>query len=353
MGRTLKLRDLIGVIKDKASISKATLLSKPNTLPLHLALLRITTHSISSPLDDHNISYLLTLGNASRATASSVIAALMDRLHRTTDSSVALKCLIIIHHIVKRGPFILQDQLSIFPTTGGYNYLKLSSFKDNATSATWALSAWVRFHARYLETVLSCSRNLGYFVCSSSCNMERDKLEEKISSFLNVFLVQELDSLVGLVEELCKLPYGFIIEGNKLMYEIMVLLNNDYLSIINEVVVRLAELKTRLSLLSFGESVELMCGFKRLEDCKEKLFDLFSVRKPSIEMLWSLIDELKDEIGELKVYEDGGRLGLLTLGGKEKASESARFGGRVDRRFDSVQFSSARFDMNEHYLMII
>lgn len=182
--------------------------------------------------------------------------------------------------------------------------------------------------------------------------MEKNKLQEKMSSFLNVFLIKDVDSLIGLLEEFCKLPYNLIIEGNKLMNEIMGLLHKDYISIVNEVVIRLSELKTRLSQLSFGESVELMCGFKRLEDCKEKLAALFTVRKPSIELLWRSINELKKDIVELKVYQNGGRLGLLTWGGKEKLSESARFGGRVTKPFDSVQFSSARFDMNKYYLMV-
>lgn len=52
---------------------------------------------------------------SSRTTASIIIESLMDRLHRTSDASVVLKCLITIHHIIKRGPFILQDQLSPLP----------------------------------------------------------------------------------------------------------------------------------------------------------------------------------------------------------------------------------------------
>lgn len=145
MGRVTILRDLIGIIKDKASQSKAALLSNPKTLSLHLALLRATTHDPFTPPDPRHLAALLSFGHSSRAVAATAIEALMDRLQTTRDASVAIKCLFTIHHIIKRGSFILQDQLSVFPATGGRNYLKLSNFRDNTTPLTWELSSWVRW----------------------------------------------------------------------------------------------------------------------------------------------------------------------------------------------------------------
>ncbi|KAL2504525.1 putative clathrin assembly protein [Abeliophyllum distichum] len=270
MGRITTIRDIIGVIKDKASLSKAALLSKSNvSLSLRLAILRATTHAPPAPPDDHHLSAILSHGNSSRVTASAVITALMDRLNSTSNCYVALKCLIIIHHIIKRGPFILQDQLSVFPAAGGHNYLKLSAFRDGATAETWALSAWVRW---------------------------------------------EVDSMIGLIEETCKAPDPTPLEGNILLNEVMGLLANDYLSAVNEILLR----------LEWGV--------------------LFAIKKPSIDMLWGLAEELKDEIGVLKVYKEGGR--SLSLGRREKSSESARLGHRVLKSADCVQFQSGRFDMN-------
>lgn len=117
-----KMRDLIGIVKDKVSLSKLALISKPNTLSLHIAVLRTTSHTPSTPPNDHHITTLLSLGDSSRATASVLIHSLMNRLHRTNDSYVALKCLFTIHHIIKRGPFILKDQLSVFHYTGGHDH---------------------------------------------------------------------------------------------------------------------------------------------------------------------------------------------------------------------------------------
>ncbi|KAF2292964.1 hypothetical protein GH714_034318 [Hevea brasiliensis] len=91
---------------------------------------------------------MLSYGYSSRATAAAAIEALMDRLQSTHDSSVAIKCLAIVHHIIKDGSFILQDQLSVYPSTGGRNYLKLSSFRDNTTPIAWELSSWVRWEMK-------------------------------------------------------------------------------------------------------------------------------------------------------------------------------------------------------------
>ncbi|KAG8383574.1 hypothetical protein BUALT_Bualt04G0027700 [Buddleja alternifolia] len=341
MGRKITFVDLLGLIKDKASQSKALILSKPNALSLRLAVLHATTHSPPAPPDDRRLSALLLLGDSSRATASSIITALMDRLHRTGNSVVALKCLLIIHNIIKRGPFILQDQLSIFPTAGGYNYLKLSSFRDGATAATWALSSWVRWYARYLETLLSTSRVLGYFLCSSSCSMVKEHQEQRISSLLNVDLIRDVDSIVLLTEETCKAPDCLLVEDNILVKEIMALLLNDYLSAVNGISLRLGELNERLSHLSFRDSVELACALKRLQDCRERLSVLYIVKKPSIEMLWCSVQELIDGIGVLKVCKEDGK--LLSL---EKASESARFERRVTKTGGSVKFQSGRFELN-------
>ncbi|KAH6822627.1 hypothetical protein C2S53_020444 [Perilla frutescens var. hirtella] len=342
MGKIITFRDLVGLIKDKASLSKAALLSKPNAVSIRLAVLRATTHSPPAPPDDHHISALLLFGEASRSTASPIIAALMDRLHRTGNCVVALKCLLLIHNIILRGPFILQDQLSIFPATGGYNYLKLSNFRDGATAASWALSSWVRWYARFLETLLSTSRVLGYFVCSSSCSMVKENKEHRISSFLNVDLVKEFDSLVVLIEEICKVPDNLAAEGDKLVTEITGLLLSDYISSVNEILLRLGEFNERVSSLSFGDSVELVCGLKRLQDCRERLSVLYVVNKPSIEMMWSSVTELKDRIGMLN--REGGR--VLTWRTRGNGSESARYEQRVLLRDDSVHFQSGRLSIN-------
>ncbi|XVF59068.1 hypothetical protein PTKIN_Ptkin07bG0245000 [Pterospermum kingtungense] len=341
MGRVTILRDLIRIIKDKASQSKAALVSNPKTLSLHLALLRATTHDPFTPPDPRHLAALLSFGHCSRATASTAIEALMDRLQTTRDASVAFKCLIIVHHIIKRGTFILQDQLSVYPSTGGRNYLKLSNFRDNTSPLTWELSSWVRWYALYLESLLSTSRVLGFFLCSTSSSVDKDKEEEKVSSLINSELLKEVNSLVNLLEQVSRRGDSSHVNGNILVDEVLELVGEDYLSSINEVSIRVSEFRERLSCLSFVDSVELVCALKRLEDCKERLLLLSETKKELIETVWGSISETKDQVGNSGVYKEEGR--LLTMGSRNKVSESARFGERVLKHGDAVKFSSGRF----------
>ncbi|GFY87372.1 ENTH/ANTH/VHS superfamily protein [Actinidia rufa] len=300
--------------------------------------------------EDVHLQALLSLGDASRATASALVESLMARLRRTGDAVVAIKCLLIIHQVIRRGPFILQDQLSLFRVFGGRNYLNLSAFSDGATAATLAFSAWVRWYARYLETLLSTSRTLGFFLCSSSSTLETENQVERISSLMNVDLIRDVDSLVALIEEICKVP-DHSLQGNRLLSEVMGLVDGDYLSTVNEAELRLSEFRERLSQLSFGDPVKLMCELKRLEGCRERVAVLFSVKKASVETLWGLVGELKDSVGVVDVCRERGR--VVSLGWRDKGSESARFDERVVKYGGSVKFSSGRFGSNKLSLMAL
>ncbi|KAM0067561.1 putative ANTH domain, ENTH domain-containing protein [Helianthus debilis subsp. tardiflorus] len=324
------MKDIIGTIKDKVSLSKLALLTKPNTLSLHVAVLRTTSHAPSTPPNPHHLATLLTLGNSSRATASILIHSLMNRLHRTTDSHVALKCLFTVHHIIKRGPFILKDQLSVFTATGGRNNFKLSNFRDGASAATWVLSAWVRWYACYVETTLYTSKNI-----VGSVGGEKQK--DLISSFMNFDLIQDFASLVCVIEEICKVPDNLFVENNVLLHCLMELLAHDYLSTVNEIFLRVIEFKERVELLSFNDSVELASALDRLTSCKEKLSHLFSTTKPSVDTLWEMVEELNNKIGMVN---------LKKLGRRDSVSESARFGDRVIRTSDSLKFMSGRLRLN-------
>lgn len=276
----------------------------------------------------------------------------MDRLQSTRDSSVALKCVITVHHVIKHGSFILQDQLSVYPSNGGRNYLKLSNFRDDSSPITWELSSWVRWYAKYIETLLYTSRVLGLFLSSTSNTVEKDKRdEERISALMNQDLLKQTVSLVGLMEEICKRPDSLHVQGNSLVGEIMGFVGEDYLSAINEASIRVSEFRERLSGLSFGESVELVCALKRLENCKERLMELSTEKRTSIESFWSSVSEIKDRVGTQKVYEDEGKLSIRVR--SEKMSESARFPERVLRSGDSVRFSSGRLGLDEFPIQIL
>ncbi|KAL8211290.1 hypothetical protein R6Q57_005727 [Mikania cordata] len=332
------MREFIGIIKDKVSLSKLALLTNSNTLPLHLAVLRTTSHTPSTLPTDHHLAILLSLGDGSRATASTLINSLIHRLQRTTNATVALKCLFTVHHIIKRGPFILKDQLSVFTSSDGRNNLKLSGFRDSASATTWVLSGWVQWYACYIETILHTSKTVGFDVCSScSSFLEREKHQDSISSLVNFDLINDFASLVCVIQEICKVPDDLLVENDRLLHGVMELLANDYLSTVNEIYLRVVEFKERVNLLSFNESFELASSLDRLSCCKEKSLQLFSNRKTSVDMLWEMIEELSNKIGMVD---------FTKLGRRESWSESARFGDRVVRTSDSLKFSSGRLRLN-------
>ena len=325
-----KLRHLIGLIKDKASQSKAAILSDHATL----SLLRFTTHDSFTPPTHKHLSSLLSLGDGSRATASVAIELLMDRLQTTQNPAVALKCLIAVHHIITHGSFILQDQLSVFPSFGGRNYLKLSNFRDNSSPISWELSSWVRWYAAYIEQILCTSRVLGYFLgaSSSSTTENRETKEERASGLTNSDLLRETDSLLSLVDEVCKRPDSASTIENRLVEEILKVVGEDWISITSELWVRVNEFGERLSCLSFGESVELVYVLKRLEECREKMMGVE-------QRFWVSVREVKEKAGTA-VYKEEGKLSRKVT--RHRASESDRFSGQLVDSADLIRFPSAR-----------
>ncbi|KAL5705448.1 hypothetical protein ACHQM5_023749 [Ranunculus cassubicifolius] len=324
----MKLKHLIGIVKDKASISKTVLISKPNTTILLITVLRATTHDPSIPPNQKHIDTLLAYGhNSSRNTAATCIEGLMDRLHKTHNAFVAFKCLITIHHILKKGSFILQDQLS-----RGSNYLNLSSFHDNSTTESLNMSFWIKWYARVLESVLLTSRSLGFFLSSSLTK----KNDNRVSNLLDQDLLKELDILIRLIEEICKAPDIMNAEGRKLIHESISLVDEDKSSVQSEIMIRVNELKERVNTVSFVDSVELVSLLTRYESCREKLSTLFLQRLNSVgERLWVLVEELREKIGETKPR----------LEWKAEFSESPRFGDGILRRNESVGVASGKLNM--------
>ncbi|KAK7247386.1 hypothetical protein RIF29_42269 [Crotalaria pallida] len=327
-----KLTQLLGIIKDKASQSKAALLSKRATL----SLLRATSHDSFTPPTNKQISTLLSSGEGSRATASVVIEVLMDRLQGTNNSAVALKCLIAVHHIINHGSFILQDQLSVYPSAGGRNYLNLSNFRHKSDPVSWELSSWVRWFAQYVEQLLCSSRILGFFFIAGN-SMRRDR-EERVSGLTNADLLSEFDSLVTLVEGICKIPDLASVKGNKLVEEIMNLVHEDWIVTQREVSVGVSEFKERLSCLKFGEAVELVCCLKRLEECKERMM-MMMLEVEQGQRLWDTVIEVKEKAG-MEVYKEEAKVHKAVR--KQRVSESDRFSGRVLNSYDSSMFPSGR-----------
>lgn len=180
--------------------------------------------------------------------------------------------------------------------------------------------------------------------------MEKDKKDETISALMNKDLVQETVSLVGLMEEICKRPNSLHVKGNQLVDEITRFVGEDCFSAINEASLHFSEFRERLTGLSFGESVELVCVLKRIENCKERLLEMSTRKKTLIDGFWSLISEIKNNLETEKAYRDEGLLIRLR---REKVSESARLSDRVLISGDSVRFSSGRLAVNGFPFQIV
>ncbi|XP_061375725.1 putative clathrin assembly protein At4g40080 [Gastrolobium bilobum] len=333
-----KLKELIDRIKDKALQGKAAILSKRTTL----SLLRATSHDSFTPPNHKYINTLLSSGDGSRATASSFIELLMDRLQTTQNSAVALKCLIAVHHIIKHGTFILQDQLSVYPYTGGRNYLNLSNFRDKTNPISWELSSWVRFYAHHIEQLLCTSRILGFFLGASSSTQGKETHEETVAGLTNADLLREIDSLLALVEGIGKRPNPVSTNGNKLVVEIVGLVEEDGVEALREVSIRVNEFRERMGSLSFGEGVELVYAMKRLEECIERVMMMMMVLEVAhVQRLWDSVRELKEK-AEIELYKEERKVYRTVT--RHREIDSVRINGTVLNSVGLVQFpSSSRF----------
>ncbi|KAK2989385.1 hypothetical protein RJ640_023450 [Escallonia rubra] len=327
MGRKKPVRELLGIFKDKASFIKATLSAKCTTSSVQVAVLRATTHSPTSPPPDHRITAILSLGHGTRLAACKCIQAVMHRLHGTRSAYVVLKCLITLHNIVTRGSFMLRDQLSFYPSAGGRNFLNLLTFSDKTNVESREFSSWARWYAGVLERNLITSRVLGSFFSSSSSiqNNQAHKDREILRALLNSDLVRETDALVCMVEEICRVPDTLYNQRNDLVYEAMRLVGEDYRTTQHYIMRRLGELGDRLDGLSRGESAELASCMKRLEDCKERLVEMFVNRKRNVEF-WDLVSQTKMKAAKLE--EERGMV-LVNMGRKVGEAAPSRFGKRV------------------------
>ncbi|XP_009373452.2 putative clathrin assembly protein At4g40080 [Pyrus x bretschneideri] len=313
----------IGILKDKASILKATLCIN-GRVSVHLAVLRATTHDPSRPPSETRIASVLALGLSSRLTACACIEALMDRLHVTRSAFVALKCLLTIHNIISRGSFILKDQLAYYPCFGGYNFLNLSMFCDNSDLCMLEYSSWVRWYAGVIEQNLMVSRAIGYYLNSTKTDGNKRDKEEKALALLDSDLAMEIEVLVEFVVRICDAPDSLELQKNNLVYEVVRAAGEDYRSIQREIVVRVKEVGDRIDSvegLSSDELTRLIDALERLESCKGKLMLLFVNRKRN-DGLWELVKETKARLVEMQEKREEKR--VVVFMGRNESAESTQ-----------------------------
>ncbi|BAT86549.1 hypothetical protein LR48_Vigan03g309300 [Vigna angularis] len=338
-----KLKELIGRLKDKASQGKAAILSKRATL----SLLRATSHDPFTPPTSSHLSTFLIAGDGSRVTASAAMELLMDRLQSTQSSAVALKCLIAVHYVLKRGSFIMRDQLPYScGGGGGRNYLNLSKFRDRSSPVSWELSSWVRWYAKHVEQLLWASRIVGFFLGveaeeDSSQGWWTKAGEERASGLSNSEVLRETEALLAVIEGIGGIPDAASMEGNKLVGEMRSLVEEDVVVALSEVLVRVNELRERFGCLSFGEVVELVYVLNRLEKCKETVEEVVVVVVVAEKqrLLWDVVREVKEKVE--KVFREEGKT-MRTHRHRATKSERFEFPTLLIDSVDLVRFPSAR-----------
>lgn len=117
--------------------------------------------------------------------------------------------------------------------------------------------------------------------------------------------------------------------------------SEDYLSAMEAISIRVREFGHRLSCLSFGDSVELVCALRRLERFEERLSALFSHKTLAFEGFWISVAETRAKLESWREVRSASPPSEKRMVG---ASESARFAGRVPMSSgrDSLKFSSGR-----------
>ncbi|KMT19768.1 hypothetical protein BVRB_1g008250 [Beta vulgaris subsp. vulgaris] len=278
MGRPEKMKNIVGILKDKVSILKATFLlssSKPTT-SFHVAVLRATTHN--HPSDPPPFDAVLALAHNHRPSAGPLVHALIQRVHGTHNVYVALKCLLTLHHVITYGSPALKENISSYSTGPLFN---LSSFQDPSDRDTCELSNWVRWYADVLDYSLALTRkNRG----------------------------ERLSSLVGMLEVICGAPQSLHYQKISLIYEVMKLVGEDYRMIMREINTKINQFGKRfIQDLSDELLGNLLGDLKRIENCKERMFLMFLNKKKN-DGVWELIEEVRKDVEEVKVKRENMKL---------------------------------------------
>ena len=322
MAQQKRLRGLAQNLKDKASVIAAALSTKRHLSSVRVHVLRATTHALAAPPSEETISAVLAVGHGgSHRHPRACIDTLMDRLHTTRSATVALKCLYTLHNVVVKGPFVLKDQLSCYPSYGGHNFLNLSTFRDVSDLESLELSSWVRWYAAVLEQTLTVSRILGYYL-NDSCESQEKKKTLVVSNASNADLLYKLEVLVGFVEQIGHVPDSLHLQRNELVYEVVRLVGENYRSVQGEIFLRVEELGERIMEdFDVGELNELVGYLGRLEESREKLLLLFVNRRKN-NGFWELVEKTKGKGVAKKKEIEGKWLAVVVSGNAAELTRS-------------------------------
>uniref|UniRef100_A0A0D9WBZ6 ENTH domain-containing protein n=1 Tax=Leersia perrieri TaxID=77586 RepID=A0A0D9WBZ6_9ORYZ len=142
----MSIRKALGAMKDQTSISLAKV-SSTVAPELDVAIVRATSHD-DAPPDERHVATVVSLTAHSRPYTAAAAASLSRRLSRTRDYVVAVKCLSLIQRLLSpdADPHFRHDLLKPPPMLAA-----VFQFRDEAHSASWDHSSFVRAFAAYLD----------------------------------------------------------------------------------------------------------------------------------------------------------------------------------------------------------
>ncbi|XP_047981280.1 putative clathrin assembly protein At4g02650 [Salvia hispanica] len=147
-----KIREVMGAVKDKTSISLAMVASSSSSLSdLEVAIVRATRHGQNLPNQGY-IAEILSLTRYSRNMVNACIRIIARRLNRTKDWVVALKGLLLVQRLLSQSGTAFEQEM-FFATRRGTRFLNMCDFRDSSRKA-WDYSAFVRMYALYLDELL-------------------------------------------------------------------------------------------------------------------------------------------------------------------------------------------------------
>lgn len=227
-----------------------------------------------------------------------------------------------------KGSVLYKDHASFFPSSGGHNSLNLSGFYDKSDVETRQLSSWVRWYANVLERNMITSRTLGSYISPSSrLSINFDKIENHKGNNIGFSnSVTEMESLMCFVEGICEAPESQYCQKIDLVHEIMILIAEDYRSTQYHIMIRLVDLSSRVSSLSYLDLSELILCLTRLEGCRKKLNELFIRRKN--DLFWEMVSQRKMDMEMVKYEREKQSLLLWNV---DEKSDELRFAGKIQQ----------------------
>ncbi|KAI4321418.1 hypothetical protein MLD38_034801 [Melastoma candidum] len=276
-----KLRALAGILKDRASLTKASVSARRPVSTVNVAVLRATTHKSTSAPPEYRVAAVLLLNEDFPLIC---VDSLVARLHKTTNAFVALKCLFSLHNIILQD-WSLPREDGEGSAVGGHNELNVRTFDDRFDAESAEYSSWVRWYAEVLEENVAASRNLG---CRLFYRRASKEDELRVRGSFDEDLIRELGALASLLERLASAPGSLHLQRNELVYEIVASVCQDYRVIRRETTLRVEELSRRAEGMKPRELSCFMAELERVGGCEERLVAIFA-NKANNDGLWEEI----------------------------------------------------------------